>query len=113
MIEAFRIGAAFPDRTLWDGLDLSFGEGEVCVVTGPPGCGKTLLLKILRGARRPDAGDVVAGDGGEGHQVGIVAASHLVIQGVDGGRMDPHQHLPGVRHWFWHLAEFERIRAAK
>ncbi len=61
MIEAFRIGAAVPGRTLWDGLDMSFGDGEVCVVTGPPGCGKTLLMKILRGARRPDAGDVVAG----------------------------------------------------
>lgn len=61
MIEAFRVGAAFSKGTLWDGLDLAFDDGEVCVVTGPPASGKTLLLRILRGERRPDAGDVVVG----------------------------------------------------
>jgi ABC-type multidrug transport system ATPase subunit len=61
MIEAFRVGAVSRNGTLWDGLDLAVGAGEVCVVTGPPASGKTLLLRILRGDRRPDAGDVVVG----------------------------------------------------
>ncbi len=61
MIEAFRVGAVFRNGTLWDGLDLAFDDGEVCVVTGPPASGKTLLLRILRGERRPDAGDVLVG----------------------------------------------------
>ncbi|PWB63491.1 MAG: hypothetical protein C3F14_08135 [Deltaproteobacteria bacterium] len=61
MIEAFRVGAVSRGGTLWDGLDLAFDDGEVCVVTGPPASGKTLLLRILRGDRRPDAGDVVVG----------------------------------------------------
>ena len=61
MIEAFRVGAVSRNGTLWDGLDLAFDDGEVSVVTGPPASGKTLLLKILRGDRRPDAGDVVVG----------------------------------------------------
>jgi len=61
MIEAFHVGAVSRDRTLWDGLDMAFDDGEVCVVTGPAGCGKSLLLRVLRGERRPDAGDVVAG----------------------------------------------------
>lgn len=61
MIEAFRLGFVSRNGTLWDGLDLAVGEGDVRVVTGPPGCGKTSLLRILRGERRPDAGDVVAG----------------------------------------------------
>lgn len=61
MIEAFHVGAVSRDRKLWDGLDLAFGEGEACVVTGPAGAGKTLLLRILRGERRPDEGDVVVG----------------------------------------------------
>jgi ABC-type multidrug transport system ATPase subunit len=61
MIEAFRVGFVSRGGTLWDGLDLAFGEGEIRVVTGPPGCGKSALLKILRGERRPDAGDVVVG----------------------------------------------------
>lgn len=61
MIEAFHVGAVSRNRKLLDGLDLAFDEGEVCVVTGPAGAGKTLLLRILRGEHRPDEGDVVVG----------------------------------------------------
>jgi ABC-type multidrug transport system ATPase subunit len=61
MIEAFRVGAVSRNGTLWDGLDMAVDDGEVGVITGPPACGKTLLLRILRGDRRPDAGDVVVG----------------------------------------------------
>jgi ABC-type lipoprotein export system ATPase subunit len=61
MIEAFQVGAAVRGRTLWDGLDMAFAEGDVCVISGPAGSGKSVLLEILRGARRPDTGDVVAG----------------------------------------------------
>jgi ABC-type multidrug transport system ATPase subunit len=61
MIEAFRVGAVSRNGTLWDGLDMAVGDGEVSVLTGPPASGKTLLLRILRGDRRPDAGDVVVG----------------------------------------------------
>lgn len=58
MIEAFRVGAVSRGRPLWDGLTLSVAGGEMWVVTGPPSSGKTLLLQILRGERRPDSGDV-------------------------------------------------------
>ncbi len=61
MIEAFRLGALGRSGVLWDGVDLSFGDGEVWLVTGSPSCGKSLLLRILRGERRPEAGDVVVG----------------------------------------------------
>jgi len=59
MIEAFHLGAVSRGETLWEALDLAAGDGEMWVVTGPPSCGKTLLLHILRGERRPDSGDVV------------------------------------------------------
>jgi ABC-type multidrug transport system ATPase subunit len=61
MIEAFRLGALGRAGTLWEGVNLSFGDGDVWLVAGPPSCGKTLLLSILRGDRRPEAGDVVVG----------------------------------------------------
>ncbi len=61
MIEAFRLGALGRSGTLWEGVDLSFGDGDVWLVAGPPSCGKTVLLRILRGDRRPEAGDVVVG----------------------------------------------------
>lgn len=60
MIEAFRVGVVGREGTLWDGLDFAFPEGEVWAVTGPPSCGRSLLLKVLRGERKPEAGDVMA-----------------------------------------------------
>jgi ABC-type multidrug transport system ATPase subunit len=59
MIEAFRLGVFSRGKTLWDGLDFAFGDGSATVIVGPPSCGKTLLLSVLRGERRPDAGDVL------------------------------------------------------
>ena len=44
------------------GLTLSVGEGEVCVVLGPSGSGKSTLVRIVAGFERPSAGSVrVAG----------------------------------------------------
>lgn len=63
MIETFHLGAVARGGTLWEGLDLAFDDGEAWIVTGPPSCGKTLLLRMLCGDRTPDAGDVVV-DGG-------------------------------------------------
>ncbi len=59
MIEAFHVGAVSRGRALWEGLTLAVRSGEIWVVTGPPSCGKTLLMRILRGERRPDSGDVL------------------------------------------------------
>lgn len=59
MIEAFRLGVFTRGAILWDGLDFAFGDGEAWMIAGPPSSGKTVLLSILRGERRPDAGDVV------------------------------------------------------
>ena len=61
MIEAFRLGVLGRRGTLWDGVDLSFDDGEAWLVSGPSSCGKSVLLRILRGEQRPDAGDVVVG----------------------------------------------------
>jgi ABC-type multidrug transport system ATPase subunit len=59
MIEGFRLGVYSRGTTLWDGLDFAFGDASAWLVAGPPSSGKTLLLSILRGERRPDAGDVL------------------------------------------------------
>ena len=59
MIEGFRLGVFSRGTTLWDGLDFAFGDAAAWFVAGPPSSGKTLLLSILRGERRPDAGDVL------------------------------------------------------
>ncbi|GAB4236168.1 MAG: hypothetical protein OHK0028_13010 [Deltaproteobacteria bacterium] len=59
MIEAFRLGVFTRGATLWDGLEFAFGRGEAWMIAGPPSSGKSVLLSVLRGERRPDAGDVV------------------------------------------------------
>jgi ABC-type multidrug transport system ATPase subunit len=60
MIEAFHLRAAARGVTLFEDLTLVFDEGEAWIVSGPPSCGKTMLLRILSGDRRPESGDVVA-----------------------------------------------------
>jgi ABC-type multidrug transport system ATPase subunit len=63
MIEAFRLGIFARGATLWDGVDIAFGDGSVSVIVAPPSSGKTILLSVLRGERQPDAGDVVVSGG--------------------------------------------------
>jgi ABC-type oligopeptide transport system ATPase subunit len=40
------------------GLDLTVRRGELVVLIGPTGCGKTTLLNVLGGLERPDDGEI-------------------------------------------------------
>ncbi len=73
MIEAFRLGVAPRGKPLWDGLDFVFEDGSATVIVGPPSCGKTLLLSVLRGDRRPDAGDVLVSGESLYREAGVAA----------------------------------------
>jgi len=47
------------DRLLFEHLDISLDAGQMLVVEGPNGCGKTSLLRILTGLRMADGGQVL------------------------------------------------------
>ena len=47
------------DRLLFERLDIGLEAGQMLVVEGPNGCGKTSLLRILTGLRLADGGEVL------------------------------------------------------
>ncbi|MCB0218843.1 MAG: ATP-binding cassette domain-containing protein [Chrysiogenetes bacterium] len=59
MIELRGIRKSFGDLELLRGVDLKIEKGETVMVIGPPGNGKSLLLKIVAGLIEPDEGEVL------------------------------------------------------
>ncbi len=49
---------AFGRQTVLDGIDLKVARGETLAVLGRSGTGKSVLLKLIIGLQRPDAGSV-------------------------------------------------------
>ena len=47
--------------TALDGVDLGIAAGTFTVVAGPPQCGKSVLLRLLIGLERPEAGRIHLG----------------------------------------------------
>lgn len=48
----------FGANVVYDGLDLSVARGETLVILGPSGTGKSVMLKMLVGLLKPDAGHI-------------------------------------------------------
>ncbi len=58
MLEARQITFSYGSAKLIDGLSLSVAPGDFTMLTGPNGCGKSTVLKLLAGYLKPQSGSV-------------------------------------------------------
>ncbi len=58
VVELFGVDAAYRDRVVLSGIDLSIAPGERVAIVGPNGAGKSSLLRVVTGTLRPSAGRV-------------------------------------------------------
>jgi len=74
------------DRLLVSGLSFSLRPGQLALVTGPNGCGKTTLLRTIAGLARPAAGSIRLG-------------GQLVtkLEPIDRGHIAYQAHLEGLK----------------
>lgn len=59
MIELDGVHFSRGEQVIFDGVDMHFGRGEVTVVLGPSGTGKTTLLRLIGGQVHPASGRVL------------------------------------------------------
>jgi phospholipid/cholesterol/gamma-HCH transport system ATP-binding protein len=59
MIEIINLSKSFSDKKVLDNLNLNINSGEVMVIIGRSGCGKSVLLKHMIGLLKPDFGQVI------------------------------------------------------
>jgi lipopolysaccharide transport system ATP-binding protein len=67
-------------RSVIHSVDLTLSPGEIAILLGAPGCGKTSLLKIAAGLMRPTAG-VVHVDGGSSSLIDPRCGLHTALTG--------------------------------
>jgi phospholipid/cholesterol/gamma-HCH transport system ATP-binding protein len=58
-IEVSHLTKSFGKQLIWGDVTLTIPAGEICVMLGPSGTGKSVLLKTIIGLLKPDSGSVV------------------------------------------------------
>ncbi|MBU1852467.1 MAG: ABC transporter ATP-binding protein [Candidatus Omnitrophica bacterium] len=59
MIEIINLSRSFGDNKVLQNLNLTVNSGEVMVIIGRSGCGKSVLLKHIIGLLKPDFGQII------------------------------------------------------
>ncbi len=91
MIKLEGVSRVWPEFAIQD-VTLHVGEGQYLVIVGPTGAGKTLLLELLVGVHRPDAGRIFVGDRDvtelppEKRGIGMVYQDYLLFPHLDVAR---------------------------
>src|SRR5688500_9354450 len=58
-IEVNNLTKSFGKQLIWGDVSLTVPAGEICVMLGPSGTGKSVLLKTLIGLLKPDQGSII------------------------------------------------------
>jgi len=58
VVELRNVSFGYGERSVVDGLDLTVRSGEIVVLQGPNGCGKTTIAKLAAGLLEPAGGQV-------------------------------------------------------
>ncbi len=74
IIETFEIKKAFGSHQVLNGVTCQIPEGQISVIMGPSGTGKSVMLRHFVGLLMPDAGDVVV----DGKSVPKLSESRLL-----------------------------------
>lgn len=61
MLQVQNVSIQFPDKTLFDEVDLAFSPGNCYGIIGANGAGKSTFLSVLSGEREPSTGSVSLG----------------------------------------------------
>jgi phospholipid/cholesterol/gamma-HCH transport system ATP-binding protein len=59
MIEVIELTVGYDDRVVLQNVSFSVRKGEIFIILGGSGCGKTTLLKHLTGLKSPWSGDIL------------------------------------------------------
>ena len=86
-LEASGLGCVRDDRSLFEDLSFRLSSGQVLLLEGRNGSGKTSLLRLLCGMRQPDAGEI-RWDGEDIFRLGPDYHTHIAYVG----------HKDGVKH---------------
>ncbi len=53
------LSKSFGKQLIWGDVTLTVPAGEICVMLGPSGTGKSVFLKTLIGLLKPDKGSII------------------------------------------------------
>jgi phospholipid/cholesterol/gamma-HCH transport system ATP-binding protein len=80
-VEVRSLRKSFGDLEVLKGISFKVNPGEIFVIMGPSGSGKSVLLRHIIGLERPDAGDIlIQGEPAEGARMGNKYRMAMVFQ---------------------------------
>ena len=77
MIDVQNLTKQFDGTTVLDGVSATFRDGEVNMIIGQSGSGKTVLMKSMIGLHKPESGRILYGEGASARNICAMSESEL------------------------------------